>query len=387
MKQLPTLILVVIIGALMLHGCASETSAPTTPMIDKGTLTPVADNFMQTIGDAASTLYYVYTPYGYDAARLQGYPVIYMLNGFGGDENYFVALFSAVDAADWLLARGDIQEMVLVFPSGHTVMGGSFYTNSLHPTVGNSETHIMNIITEVEADYNIDPTKRGIGGHSMGGFGAVSIAMNHPDMFSTLSAIAGPLSFWGTMPASDLYKGIEEVLPTVLAETGYDTILTANPAGDLAAYQQHMYPDPARRITSMMFGMAAAFSPTNPVAPEQTSIAALGVDLPIGIDGQIYMPTWNRWMGYDPVARFAGGQAANLAGVKIYLDAGSADDLGLYGAHDVFAGALAQASMPPSVHTTYQPIYDSQGNEIPADHTTYTYERIKELLKWHSSEF
>lgn len=374
MKKSLNFILLIGLVALIFAGCASEEAAPTGLQVDKGTVHAHPDAFMAGIGDTTSSLYYVYTPPGYDAAN--EYPVIYLLNGFGGNENYFVALFSAVDAADWLLARHEIDPMILVFPSGHTQMGGSFYTNSPHPAVGQSEQHILNIITEVDVNYSTiaTPAGRAIGGHSMGGFGAMSIALNNPNTFGNVSVLSGPLVF-------DVVKAL---LPTALAETGYDTIL-AQTGPDAAAFQVMMYPSPDRRVTSMMFAHAAAFSFT--AVPGPTTIAAYGVDLPIGIDGQIYDPTWNRWLSYDPLSRFIGGSAASLAGVNVFLDCGSADDLYLHLAHQGFAQALTAAGMTPDVDTYYNTFDTPEGNTIPADHSTQIYEQLKKLLVWNSSKF
>lgn len=390
MKKLQPMLPVFLALLLLVAGCSSEKAAPTAPTVSRGQIVPVIDRFMATIGDGNDSLYYVWLPPGYDANRVAGYPTLYLLNGFGGNAGYFVGLFSATDAANWLLSRGEIEPMIMVFPSGHTAMFGGFYTDSPHPAAGNGETHIMSIITAVDAAYNTDPTpaKRAIGGHSMGGYGAVRIALRHPNMFGSVAAMSAPLAFWGTMPGSNQYKGIEELLPTILKETGYDSVLTRTAgAGDAAEYQSRMFPSTTRRVTSMMFAMAAAFSPTNPLAPTATTIAAYGVDLPIGINGQMDMTTWSRFMANDPVAMFAGGAAANLAGVKVYLDCGGQDDLGLYGAHAVFAGALLQASMPPSVNTTFGATDDGVGGTVPADHTKHTYERVKALLKWQSVQF
>lgn len=402
MKPRKFISMFLVLSLVLLAGCASEITAPVEPTVLKGTITPVPDSFMATIGDATSGYYMVYTPPAYNANRAEGYPVLYMLHGFGGNENYYVALFSATDAADWLLANGLIEPMILVFPSGHNALGGSFYTNSPHPAVSNSEGHILSIIDDIDNNYNTadGPGGRAICGHSMGGYGALSITMNNPDMFGAVSIEAGPISFWGTMP-DPTYKGIEELLPSILIETGYDTILAANPAGVQAAYKQMMYPSPERKLTSMMFAMAAAFSPSNPFAPVATTIdsiyklddqgnpykSPLWVDLPIGINGAIEPVTWSRWMAYDCVARFASGQAANLANVKIALDAGVQDDLGLQHAHEVFAGAMQAAGMAPTMMETFPDISDSEGNTIPADHTTHTFERIKKLIAWHSAQF
>ncbi len=391
MKKLFQITGLMVVSFALLIGCGKETTAPTDAVVATGTINPVMDSFMATIGDTTSRMYYVYTPPRYDADMAGGYPTVYMLHGFGGNENYFVGLFNAVDAADWLLSRGDIEPMILVFPSGHTAMGGSFYTNSPHPAVGSSEDHIMSIVTAVDAAFNTNATAaaRAIGGNSMGGYGAFSIAMNHPGMFGNVAAIAGPLALWGTMPADSSYMGVAEpaLLGGMLAETGYDSVLEATGGvGDLTAYQAMMYPAPERRLTSMLFAMGSAFSPTNPASPVETS-TPIGVDLPIGVNGQLHMPTWSRWMAFDVVTRFSAGQVASLAGVHVFLDAGDIDDLGLNGAHMVMAGALALASMPPSYANVYTSNMDSEGGMIKADHSTHTFERIKQMLIWVSGNF
>lgn len=399
-----------VIIVFILGGCASETTAPTDPIVPQGTIKPMPDNFMAdsiSVDPAKSSLFYVYLPPEYDEGRAEAYPVVYMLNGFGGDENYFVALFSAKDAADWLLSEGKIEPMVLVFPSGYNNFGGSFYTNSPHPHVGNSEDHILRIIAEVEDSLHVmkTPAGKGIGGHSMGGYGAVSIALNHGDIFGSVAALAAPLSFWGRKtfdPADTIYSGIEIVIDSVLAETGYDSVLIeTGGVGDIVRYKELMVPlPPARgippldippRVTPMMFGMAAAFSPTDPTNPLVTSLI-YGIDLPIGIDGKIDMPTWERWMKYDPVSRLSGihdaeDQHTNLETVKIWLDAGADDDLGLNGAHQVFSIELQKVGIVPDYDVIYDPIPNVEGEPIPADHTAYTYERIKEMLIWFSEKF
>jgi len=385
----------------LLVGCGSEVAAPTEGTILHGNVTHNDDGH-----------YYVYTPPGYDAAG--SYPALYLLNGFGFDENYFKSMFSATDASDLLLGEGSIDPMIIVLPSGASDLGGTFYTNSLHPTVGNAEDGIVAVIHEVEANYAIDTTRRAIGGHSMGGYGALSIALNHPGMFAAVSVMSAPISFWGTMtspPHDDsTYKGIWEVLPAALQETGYDTVLAATlGAGDTTAYKQMMYPSPDRRVTSMMFAMAAAFSPTEfdpntgfpiyvPTTIDSIIVGVDGdgvpikspmwVDLPLGIDASVETAVWNRWMAKDCLARFAGGQAASLAGVKLYLDAGLQDDLGLYGAHQTFSGAyqLAFSGAVPDNESYFDKLEDVFG-DIPAGHVEQTWERVLKLLVWHSGQF
>ncbi len=355
---------------LLFVGCASEVEAPLCPFTRGVIEHNVNDHYI------------VYTPPAYNPN--DSYPVLYLLHGFGGSETYFSNTFSATDIADQLIGEGDIDPLIMVFPSGANDFGGTFYTNSLHPAVGNGEQNILDVIQAVEAVYAIDTTKRAIGGHSMGGFGAFSIVLNHPGMFKLVSAIAAPLAFWGTMPNDPQYKGIEELLPTVLAETGYDT----TGGGDLAEYLAAMHPGTGRTVTSMMFAMAAAFSPTDPSNPGMTSIPDFGVDLPIALDGTLDMSVWTRWLGKDILSRLMTGQGPNLVGVNIYLDVGNDEPthgLGLNGAHQVFAGALQAGGFPATVNF-FDGVDDIFGG-IPAGHVEQTYERLKLLLLWQNDNF
>jgi|GEM_PF-2559727 len=418
MRKLTLLSILLIPGLMLIAGCGQETDLPTAPAaLERGTVTYVPDAFAAAMNpDGSSASYGVYLPPGYDENRTAGYPVLYLLHGFGGNEHYFTVLFNTPLVADKLLAAGRIDPMIIVFPSGKNMLGGSFYTDSPdHPAVNNSEQHILGIIAEVDANYNTitDATGRAIGGTSMGAFGAMSIAMNNPGLFSSISSLAGPLSFLGGQltpgdPSDDGYTGISMILPTVLAETGYDAVLAENPAGDATQYRAMMYPTAARRVTSFMFAMAAAFSPTpDPTNPGPTTILALpngtpiGVDLPIDIDGSVYAPVFmNRWLQFDPVSRLA-AQAVNIAppGVKTYLDAGEHDDLGMNFSHAFFAGAYQLAfGIGPTVNNSnghqindaypgYGDLPNIGGGVILANHTAQNFARLEPLLRFHSDNF
>lgn len=395
MRKIQFLLLAAIVAAFFI-GCGEVVEAP-DESITEGTLHSHDDAFATAMVGEAS-VYYVYTPAGYSATGT-AYPVVYLLHGFGGDEDYFVNTFSAIDAANAMIDDGTIDPMVIVMPCGKNPLGGSFYTNSDHAAVATGEDHILGIITEVEATYNVMTTADGkaIGGHSMGGFGAISITMNNGGMFGSVGALSAPLSFWGTRtapPHDDMtYKGIEELLPAVLLETGYD------PATDGAAeYAAKMYPAPDRTVTSMMFAMAAAFSPTvfNAGVPDiqPTTIQALPngdpmfVDLPLGLDGNIDMTVWMRWLAYDPVSRMSmdAAQFNSLSDAAIFLDCGLEDDLGLHGAQQVFAGALA-AAMIPADNDTYYPGAANMFGEIKAGHGDQIYERMKLMLQFFDGQF
>jgi S-formylglutathione hydrolase FrmB len=124
----------------------------------------------------------IYLPPSYADSGLR-YPVVYFLPGYGGsndgDSNYF-----PVEELANLIAGGQLSEMILVVPNGKNVLHGGFYVNS--PVTGGWEDFIVkDVVGYVDANFRTipGPEGRGIGGHSMGGFGALNLSMRHPDIF------------------------------------------------------------------------------------------------------------------------------------------------------------------------------------------------------------
>jgi S-formylglutathione hydrolase FrmB len=111
----------------------------------------------------------------------QKLPVVYLLHGGGGGYR------------DWTnysdVAKFAESELILVMPEGNS----SYYTNSVEHPEDRYEDYIVNdLIFEVENKYPVATGRksRAIVGVSMGGYGAVKIAMKHPELF----AFAGGLS-------------------------------------------------------------------------------------------------------------------------------------------------------------------------------------------------
>jgi len=391
-KYLLIAVMALAVASFMI-GCGSESLAPddNPAAIAKGTVTYVPDAFAAALNASDESYvgtYGVYTPPNYDADRTEGYPVVYMLHGFGGNEFYFSSIFNASEVLDYLIAEGEVEPMILVYPSAKNALGGSFYTNSDHQAVNESETHILNIITAVDAAYNTidDPSGRGISGASMGGFGAISIALNNSGKFGSISIHAGPLTFAGSPDIG--YEGIKSLLPAALLETGYATVLEeTNGAGDPAAYAA-LSPT-AGTITAFMFAAAAAWSPSD--SSYMPTHHPLGVNLPIGVDGQIDTTTYDRWMAFDPIARMMVTQSASIDpanDVALYLTAGEEDDLGFNYAHQFFAGVYqARYGVAPTTSEIYEAIPNNYGSDIKADHTTQTFKALFGMLRFHGEQF
>lgn len=55
----------------------------------------------------------------------------------------------------------------------------------------NMRTHVVEELPAwIETEFPADPARRGISGHSMGGHGALTLALRHPDRYQSLSAFA-----------------------------------------------------------------------------------------------------------------------------------------------------------------------------------------------------
>jgi putative tributyrin esterase len=111
--------------------------------------------------------------------------VVYLLHGGGGGFR------------DWSnysdVARFAESNLLLVMPEG----GSSYYTNAVDPPRDRYEDYIVHdLISDVESRFPValGRPNRAIVGISMGGFGAVKLALRHPDLFSFVGGISSPLT-------------------------------------------------------------------------------------------------------------------------------------------------------------------------------------------------
>jgi S-formylglutathione hydrolase FrmB len=137
----------------------------------------------------------IYLPPSYAAEKTRRYPVVYLLHGYTGtDLSYFnnnggPRFLPAI--AERVFAAGGAREMILVMPNAMTVFGGSMYSNSV--AVGDWESYVADdLVAYMDKHYRTIPARdaRGLGGHSMGGYGTIRIAMKRPDVFAAIYALS-----------------------------------------------------------------------------------------------------------------------------------------------------------------------------------------------------
>lgn len=131
--------------------------------------------------------YSVYLPEGYETSQ-RSYPVLYLLHGYSDDETGWIQFGEAPIIAERGVANGDFPPAIIVMPDG----GVSWYCNDYNAENAWQDMFIDEFIPMIESTYRIRAKKefRAIAGLSMGGFGALQISMNHPDLFSTCVAMS-----------------------------------------------------------------------------------------------------------------------------------------------------------------------------------------------------
>lgn len=131
----------------------------------------------------------IHLPPSYDSSAKR-YPVMYLLHGLFGSEQEWQRRGVAA-AFEKARASGKVGEMIAVMPNG----GNSFYTNTADSKMMWEDMIVKELIPYVDSHYRTiaDREHRAISGTSMGGFGALKIAMKYPELFSTVSAMSAVL--------------------------------------------------------------------------------------------------------------------------------------------------------------------------------------------------
>lgn len=155
-------------------------------------------------GDTPDRAVFIYLPPGYDSNPNKRYPVVYMLHGYGLRAERWMMLFNieaalntAMTGAGGGTGTGErAQEMIVVNPDCYSFFDGCFYTSSA--ANGDWERFIAEeLVAYVDENYRTLAKResRGLGGHSMGGYGTLRIGMKRPDVFSALYPLSAAAMF------------------------------------------------------------------------------------------------------------------------------------------------------------------------------------------------
>ena len=118
------------------------------------------------------------------------YPVLYYLHGlFEHDRSW--SEHSGQQTWESLMSQGKIGKFIVVMPEG----GKSFYVNSFDGQERYEDFFIQELVPAIDHKYRTIANRetRGISGVSMGGYGALHLGMQHPDVFGSASAHSAAL--------------------------------------------------------------------------------------------------------------------------------------------------------------------------------------------------
>jgi S-formylglutathione hydrolase FrmB len=129
-------------------------------------------------------------PPSYDKQNSRRYPILYWLHGLGENEQTFVD-FGGWNILENLQDQKRVAEYIVVIPDG----GRTFYVNSRDGKTRYEDFFLREFLPAVERRLRVQPGRamRGIGGVSMGGYGALRMAFAHPALFASVSAHSAAL--------------------------------------------------------------------------------------------------------------------------------------------------------------------------------------------------
>jgi len=136
-----------------------------------------------------SVNYCVALPPGYERGDAR-YPVLYFLHGLFEHETSW-SNQSGQRTWEQLMTEGKIGNFIVVMPDG----GKTFYVNSFDGHERYEDFFIQEFIPGIDRKYRTlaEREARGVSGTSMGGFGALHLGMEHPDLFASASAHSAAL--------------------------------------------------------------------------------------------------------------------------------------------------------------------------------------------------
>src|SRR4030095_8885917 len=213
-------------------GTLTDSSAPSTARAHVGQVAAQADTFHRPPRPHASSRvaadsfwsqalgirkrFVVYLPPSYDANAQRRYPVAYYLHGMWGDEWNWVRAGGIDRTLDSLVVTG-LPEMIVIMPDGddgwYTTwnnLGNNAECRRSKPPGRQTESVdaycvpwpkyddyiARDLVARVDSVYRTIPSRsaRAIAGLSMGGYGAISLALAYPDVFSAAASHSGVVS-------------------------------------------------------------------------------------------------------------------------------------------------------------------------------------------------
>ena len=164
----------------------------------------------------------VYLPAAYDGKRR--FPVLYLLHGYGGDEEAWAELGRTAHIMDNLIALGKAEPMIVVMPNGNPNLPAApgQWQAGLYTPDGNAFSEIkavktlpesfMDVVNYVDSHYKTVAKRAGraVCGLSMGGGHTHDIALLFPETFDYYGLFSAAPRLRGRFVHEGFYNHIQE---------------------------------------------------------------------------------------------------------------------------------------------------------------------------------
>lgn len=166
----------------------------------------------------------IFLPPSYEKGG-DSYPVVYFLHGMFNDHtSWTVTRYGNLPAKiEQLMLGGNLPEMLLVHPNGDR----SFYTNYHDGSLKYEDFVVREVPAYIESHYRAKSERRfrALAGTSMGGYGALKIAMKHPDRYAAAAAhspiifpVSNPMDVPREVMSSRRFEFFSEVFASVYGD-------------------------------------------------------------------------------------------------------------------------------------------------------------------------
>jgi len=283
------------------------------------------------------------------SGRTEGLPLLVHLPGFTGAgwmefERRGLYHESLIQLLDRMIRSGECPEAVLISPDCLTSLGGSQYVNST--ATGRYADYVaQELVPWAREKFHTGRT--GVLGQSSGGFGALHLGMEFPEVFHAVGSSAGDAAFeYCYLP--DFPRAFREF----------------RKAGGPEKWMEQLFADPS--ILKGPTDASGAALNTLAMASCYSSRAeqAGSFELPIDLQSGALLPdVWARWLAFDPVLRLANDRVQTaLRGMRsVHVTGSDADEWSLDVGARMFAAEAQRVGVPvhhdefPGSHSARNP--------------------------------
>ena len=204
--------------SLLLTACSDDQEVVAQDLTDGSKGTVLRNQTIHSEILRRDMLYSIYLPAGYTDSKQ--YPVLYLLHGWGGDQNEWWVYDDMADDADAMIASGEVPEMIILTPDGQT---WRYIDNWNGNDLDYEQYFFKELMPYIETRYSIrrERQSRAIGGFSMGGYGALRYGVVHNELFSYVYAMSSVIGESGLTGMGSIVTNYQpSVLPGITLECG-----------------------------------------------------------------------------------------------------------------------------------------------------------------------